>query len=366
MTTLAQVILRDTTVNQPAAGIAGRLFFDTTLGKLERDTGAAWEDVESATAAGAPTDYPYLGFGTNGGLSAEVSAQALMLVNEVMGWPPYVPDATDLDATLLWWRKTGTPTTAPTVTHVEGIGGGVTETFERCIAVVADAANEGCETLPWTYADQPRVKAGRALSAFVYVWCVSAVGVTVKLVNSDASETAAAKVTAAAWTAVEVPNHTLAGTTCKLQFLTDGAGTFYVAQPSANIGARGLPLGPRPMRYVTDTASAMLVNDVDPAGAASTDLDLTATTSPIAAMAAVHGAYLNASSAGQSLAVRAKWQTGNVYVNAITSNPTTGIYGQGWGNVPMNDGQVIQYIASGAAANTEHVFIYLLGWWEWA
>lgn len=49
MTTLALVILRDTTVNKPAAGVPGRLFYDTTLNKWERDTGAVWEDCEPAT-----------------------------------------------------------------------------------------------------------------------------------------------------------------------------------------------------------------------------------------------------------------------------------------------------------------------------
>jgi len=43
---LEEVILRDITGNRPAAGIAGRLFYDTTLEKWQRDTGAAWEDCE--------------------------------------------------------------------------------------------------------------------------------------------------------------------------------------------------------------------------------------------------------------------------------------------------------------------------------
>ena len=52
MTTLAQVILRDTAANRPAAGTAGRLFYDTTNEKWQRDTGATWEDCEPAAGAG--------------------------------------------------------------------------------------------------------------------------------------------------------------------------------------------------------------------------------------------------------------------------------------------------------------------------
>lgn len=49
MTLLAEIIIRDTTVNRPAAGIEGRLFYDITLSKLQRDNGAAWEDVSEST-----------------------------------------------------------------------------------------------------------------------------------------------------------------------------------------------------------------------------------------------------------------------------------------------------------------------------
>lgn len=50
--TLAQVILRDTASNRPAAGTAGRLFFDTTNSKMQRDSGDAWEDCEGEGGAG--------------------------------------------------------------------------------------------------------------------------------------------------------------------------------------------------------------------------------------------------------------------------------------------------------------------------
>lgn len=52
MSALADVVLRDTLVNRPAAGIAGRLFYDTTNSQLQRDNGSSWDSVEGATGAG--------------------------------------------------------------------------------------------------------------------------------------------------------------------------------------------------------------------------------------------------------------------------------------------------------------------------
>lgn len=51
-TNFEDLILRDITGNRPAAGVPGRLFYDETLEKLERDNGAAWEDCEPAGGAG--------------------------------------------------------------------------------------------------------------------------------------------------------------------------------------------------------------------------------------------------------------------------------------------------------------------------
>lgn len=57
--TLAQVILRDTAGNRPTAGTAGRLFYDTTNSKMQRDNGDAWEDVEPASSPPASSPiYP--------------------------------------------------------------------------------------------------------------------------------------------------------------------------------------------------------------------------------------------------------------------------------------------------------------------
>jgi len=55
VTTLAAVIGRDIAANRPAAGTAGRLFYDTTNSKMQRDNGSSWDDVaESATGMTNP------------------------------------------------------------------------------------------------------------------------------------------------------------------------------------------------------------------------------------------------------------------------------------------------------------------------
>jgi hypothetical protein len=320
-------------------------------------TGLEWAAVSST--GGAPTDYPYLGFGTNSTLSAEVDVQSLSQVNEVMGWPPYVPDGTDLHAGNLWFRSVGTPTTAPTVVHVAGESG-LTETYERAIKVVTDAAGEGFETLPWTYADQPRVKAGKHLSALVAIWAVGGVSVTAKLVNSDASETVAAAVSAAAWTLVEIPNHLLAGTTCKLQFTTDGAGTFYVAALSANLGPRGLMLGPRPTRWVS-IGYARVVNGVD-TQETYVDVDAAASTSPLAFRVEFGAQYR--STAHHGLIVRRNGFVGtDVY---ITSTLVANGYQAAYGQVHLDDGQTFEIKGNEAPANQEFVYIDLRGYEEYA
>lgn len=48
-TLFSTLIGRGATGTRPAAGIAGRLFYDTTLSKLYRDNGAAWEDSEGVS-----------------------------------------------------------------------------------------------------------------------------------------------------------------------------------------------------------------------------------------------------------------------------------------------------------------------------
>lgn len=50
-TNFEDLIMRDIATNRPAAGKPGRLFYDTTNEKWQRDTGLTWEDCEPAAGA---------------------------------------------------------------------------------------------------------------------------------------------------------------------------------------------------------------------------------------------------------------------------------------------------------------------------
>ncbi len=55
MSILGDIIGRGATASKPAAGIPGRLYYNTSSEKWERDNGAAWEDCEPAAGSGGYT-----------------------------------------------------------------------------------------------------------------------------------------------------------------------------------------------------------------------------------------------------------------------------------------------------------------------
>lgn len=284
--------------------------------------------------------------------------QASQFVNEIKNWPPYVAMDVDLVAGNLWWDSLGTPTTAATMVDVAGEAG-VTEIFEYCLKVVADAGNEGLYQR-WTYADEPRVKSGRVMSTLWAIWCVGGVGATLSLTNSDASETAAAKVTAAAWTIVKVENHTLAGTYCDVKVTLDGAGTVYAVPLGASIASKAVPLGPRPSIYV-DISQVRLVNSVDPGGAGWTDVDCTASTSNLAYMADLY-LYYSSNQSNSTISLRRNGSSDSPYWMLISSNS----FEQTSLIQALDDSQIFEYDTNQAAAAAETVIIYINGYWEWA
>lgn len=342
------LIGRGVTGSKPAAGIPGRLYFDTTLDKLQRDSGASWDDCEGAGGGGGDVTWAVI--------------LASQLVNEIKNWPPCVPIDSDLDALNLWWDKFGTPSTAPTVVDVAGEG--ITEDYELALKIIADGANEGLYQR-FTYADEPRVKAGRAFSTLWAIWCVGGVGVTLSIKDSTAAETVASEVTDAAWTIVEVPAHTLAGTYVDIILQTDGAGTFYAVPLGANIGTRGLPLAARPSRYVECVGAIALVDNVDPNGAGFQDVDATATSSPLAWKLNICGIYQNASAVNHSLAIRRNGDTTGLGNTILARNQVAAVHAAGNQICLCDDGQIIEWGTSGGAGDTESCYVKLLGWWEW-
>jgi hypothetical protein len=293
----------------------------------------------------------------SGGDMTYAVIQASQLVNEIKGWPPVV-NTGDLDALNLWWDKVGTPTTAPTVTDTSVAG--LTDNYELCMKVVTDAASEGLAQR-FTFADEPRVKAGRVVSAILAIWSVSSVSVTAKFVNSDASHTDAGAVTAAGWSIVTIENHTLVGTYCDLQVTAGAAGTFYVVPLGMNIGAKAFPLKPRGLRYVDDTANATPVNDSDP-GNTWTDVDCTASTSNLA-VRVIGGLIYYSSRINEELRVRRNGNASNGM--RVSRAASAGLYGGGIYEVQVDDGQIFEFNGSATAGDTEHVYMFINGWWEW-
>lgn len=285
-------------------------------------------------------------------------------INELKGWPPSIQDylAEDLAAANLWFDTVGTPTSAiePAWTADEGI----TQTYKLCGKSVADGATEGWAQR-WTYADEPRVKSGRPLSALLAIWSAGGISVTAKMVNSDASETAAPAVTAAAWTIVEIGGHALAGTYCDLRVTAGAAGTFYVAPLGVCLGNRGLWLPPRPVVWVAQEPFTAYSGDP---GGAWQNVDITTEPAPLACRVHVVGQYYNNTTPNRALYARREGYTGSNGV-LLACAPTVGAtltYGGGAAIVDTDDEQRFEVGTTAVAGDTEGANVQVIGRWDWA
>lgn len=287
--------------------------------------------------------------------------QASQLVNEIKGWPPII-NTGSLSALNLWWDNVGTVSVGAAV--VPTASESITENYELAIKVVASSGSSGVYQR-YTYAEEPRIKSGRILSALVAIWSVSSASVTARLVNSDDSETVASAVTAAAWTIVEIPSHSLAGTYCDLQITVAAPGTFYVVPLGVNIGTRAYPLPPRPERFVD--VGVNVVNNVDPGGTTNwTDVDITTQTSPLAFAALLVGVYVNSVTNRRLDFRRNGDSTIDFSVVGICYSQVTNIATIGHKKVFLDDAQIFEYLTTGQAADTESVYVGIGGYWEWA
>ncbi len=302
----------------------------------------------------APTDYPYLGFGSSSGLSAEVDVQSLGLMNEIP-WPPYVADDTDIKDVSLWLRKIGTPTSIKPETGAHG----------RHAEIVAAAAGDGAS---WTLtlANEPRVNTvGDHVSSGLWVRITGAGRTaTLKVRNSDGTEVSVNLATVGSWEQVSLENLALAGTSVALSVTLDGAGTVDVV-PSLNIGAKafyGLP--PRSTRWVD--SRAIINAGFDPGGGSVfTDVDIAALTSSLTRRAYVTFVYTNVQEFGANVMAQRKGAAGTpIYVGKgyMSGNTPTIVTAL----IPLNDGQVFQVGTDAQAASAETLAMFLAGYEEFA
>lgn len=290
--------------------------------------------------------------------------QASQLANEVMNFPANVGIDVDLVAGNLWWDSVATPSTAATMVDVAGEAG-ITETWEYALKCVADGNGDGLYQR-YTYAAQPRIKSGRALSAIAAVW-VGTAGrtVTMKLITSASTEVSATA-TAQTWTIIKAENLTLDGTYVDLQFTVDGADTFYVVPLGVNIGSKAVPLPPRGL-IVIDKATEV-VSNVDPGGspAGYIDVDVTAATSALATMVELWMYYKNATITNSVLAVRRNGSAATGSVIQVMYTISTAIAQTGRALCCLDDGQIFEYGTTAEATDTETLYIVVDRYWEWA
>lgn len=353
MTTLGQAIRRGDTASKPDAATVdiGTIYYDTDLGKWQRSNGTSWEDCDPA--------------GTGGDVTWAI-IQASQLANEVMGFPSLVSIDIDLDAAGQWWDKVGTPSTAVTQVDLAGEAG-ITETWEYALKTVADGANEGFSQR-YTYADQPRIKNGRALSAIAAIW-VGTAGrtVTMKIITSAATEVTATA-TAQGWTICRCENLTLDGTYVDLQFIVDGADTFYVVPLGVNIGAKAVPLSNRGLRFrwADNSPNAKDLNGI---GDENTwkDVDCTAITSNLAA---ILNAVARVSAPGSGNAFDLKVRRNSEPVGGefvLSTNASTEPTATNDFQVILDDAQIFEYLLDRTAGSDTMSSgrINIRGWWEW-
>ncbi len=291
------------------------------------------------------------------------------LINEFKGFPGIGVHNSNIGASgaspcNLWWRDdaAGVAITLVNCT-TEGIPTTYGDWALKCIA--AGATNGPAQ--PWTYSEESRVKGGRVMSALCAAYVPAGRTVTARLTDSAAAtDVTAVSVTTGAWELLAVENKTLAGTWAKFKVLPDAACTFYVIPLGANIGTRAYPLPPRPTRWV-DNPVERIINGVDLGGAAFTDLDLTANTSPLAFAALLSCGYQNATTPGKIIEMRRNGDAADNLGHLLVIAPATGAnYYTASKIVYLDDGQVLEYRSNAAAGDTEAVLVNLAGYQEWA
>lgn len=287
--------------------------------------------------------------------------QASQLANEIMNFPSLEgADGTQPE----WWAEGDGNAT---LTEEDVAGEGITENYLRCLKVVT-IADAKYAFQRHAYPVQPRVKVGKLLSAIVAVWSVGGVAARVRLQSSVGSLGVSADTVAAGWTILTVEGVTLDGAFVDLRLEVD-SGTAYFVPLGMGIGVRAVPLAPRGLRYRwpdTETTIKTLtgIGDED----TWTDIDCTATTSALAALAVIHANMWEPDAADIfELAFRRNGDGGAGHdVGRVQGTPLAPRLFADKITI-LDDSQIFEYkLDRAAGADTlDYGIITLIGWWEW-
>ena len=303
-------------------------------------------------------------------------ADGAILQNEVKAWPPLIQIGSGLDMVTgnHWWDTVGTPTTEATAVPVSGEAG-LEAKFLDVIKCVTDAANEGFKQR-YTYSEEPRIKSGAVISALVWVGHASGVAscdVTVKLLNSDASETVGAVIASTTdWECHLVEGHSCAGTYVDLQVTKDTAGTFYAGGPiTVMLGASAIGLNPRRELFRARDGSAVKTLTGIGDEAAWTDVDCTSATSALATRALMSVNLLTTSTSdGYDLFIRRNGSSAAANAQqCVASVPSIAGTIRNHNQIVqlLDDAQIFEYYLDRWAGSTtlDEGTINLVGYWEW-
>lgn len=284
---------------------------------------------------------------------------ALNLSTELHNAPPSIEGADNTNPE--WWEVSSNAT----LTEVDIAGESITEIAERCHKVVTTlSAKYSYDKM--TYADEPRVKSGRSVCAHFLVWSVSAAPARIRIQSSVGSLGVSRDTVAAGWTQLDVGPVTLDGTYVEVRCEVD-SGTAYFLPCDEN----GKTIQNRNLRFVhKDITTVKTLTGISDE-ATWTDVDITSTTSNLAAIAELT-AFISEGDSGNvyELHIRrngSSLSSSNSTVWALTRNSTWAFQGLSARSVLLDDGQIFEYYLDRQSGATALDFgeINCYGYWEW-
>lgn len=293
------------------------------------------------------------------GVASAPSTVQAVAANEVRNFPSMEgADAAQPE----WWEESGA---GATLTEEDVAGELITETWERALKLVTTGDDYAYQR--YTYADEPRLKVGRVVSARVAVWAVGGATARVRIASSIGSLGVEAT-TDAEWEILTVEAIVLDGTYVELR-LEVNTGTAYFVPLAFGIGqAAPHDLAPRGLRFRWQDAVSVKTLTGLGDEATWTDIDVTAATSPLAAIA-VGTSLVSEPTDGYALYFRRNGSaqgTTNLTARGKADAAMTGDYNE-W-TMLLDDQQVFEYFLDrySGAGTLDVGTIAVCAWWEWA